>query len=100
MSTNRIIATTIALFAAAALAGPATAQGRHDDKPHGYDKQKAAATAAKTDKAEGPTVGGRHDEKPHGMKKAKPAQKSADAPAKPAAGTAPAAPASAPSTAK
>lgn len=89
---NRSATTTIALLAGTLLAGTALAQGRHDDKPHGYDQKKAAAAATKPAQADGPVTGGRHDEKPHGTKKAKAAPK-ATAPAapKPAADTVPSA---------
>jgi len=72
----------IALFAGFTLAGTAFAQ-RHDEKPHGYDKAKAEATAAGTSEtAKSTGSGGRHDEKPHGMaKKATPTPTTAKKPA-------------------
>lgn len=44
---NRITITliAIAIATAAALSAPAIAQGRHDEKPHGYDAKVAAAHA-------------------------------------------------------
>ena len=60
------------------LASATMAQGRHDEKPHGYDQAKAeAATANKVVTPSG--TGGRHDEKPHGVTKAKKTPKAMDA---------------------
>ena len=67
---KRDIATAIALVIGLALAGTAWAQGRHDDRPHGYDKRKAEAAAA-TKPATASSTGGRHDERPHGVSKPK-----------------------------
>ncbi len=91
---NRQFITTIAFLAAIGLSGTSFAQ-RHDEKPHGYDKNKAAATAAgTTEEVKTPGAGGRHDEKPHATaKKAAPAKTAAKPAAKPAAATPAAAPA-------
>lgn len=60
----------ITLFASAVFVTSAVAQGRHDDRPHGYDKAKAEAIAAgKTDTVTTSGSGGRHDEKPHATAK-------------------------------
>jgi hypothetical protein len=48
----------------------ASAQGRHDEKPHGVTKTEAAAQD-KAPASASSGVGGRHDERPHGMTKAK-----------------------------
>jgi hypothetical protein len=76
----------LALVLSVGLAGAAVAQGRHDERPHGYNKAKAeAAAAAKVDQPA--ATGGRHDERPHGAAKpaATPKAKgSAKAPATPA----------------
>lgn len=79
----------VALFAGFALAGSAIAQGRHDERPHGYDKAKAQAIAAGTTEAVKTTgSGGRHDEKPHGTtKKVAPAKSAATPSAATAAAT-------------
>lgn len=71
------IVAAAALAFAIGFAGPALAQGRHDDKPHGYDKAKAEASAKGMIETPAAT-GGRHDEKPHGSAK-KTAAKSTDA---------------------
>lgn len=80
----------VALFAGFALAGTAIAQGRHDERPHGYDKAKAQAMAAGT--SETVTTagsGGRHDEKPHGMTRKVAPTKSAAQPSAAAAAATP-----------
>ena len=60
----------IALFASAVFATSAVAQGRHDDRAHGYDKAQAEAIAAgKTATVKNTGSGGRHDEKPHATAK-------------------------------
>ena len=48
----------------------ASAQGRHDEKPHGVTKTEAAAQD-KAPASASSGVGGRHDERPHGMTKTK-----------------------------
>lgn len=64
---NRTYLILVSMFAGLALAGSAGAQGRHDDRPHGYDKAKAKAVAAGTQNSVTTSgAGGRHDEKPHG----------------------------------
>ena len=45
---KRNVASTIALIVSLGLAGATMAQGRHDERPHGYDKTKAAATTNHT----------------------------------------------------
>jgi hypothetical protein len=73
---KRNLAAVVVLFSTLGLAGAAFAQGRHDEKPHGYDKAKAEAAATDTTKTGTQSgAGGRHDEKPHGVKKPKPASK-------------------------
>ncbi len=65
--------TAIALVLALGIAGSVLAQGRHDEKPHGYDKAKVEAASKGAVKPEAQSsAGGRHDEKPHGVKNAKP----------------------------
>jgi len=84
----------VALFAGFALAGTAIAQGRHDERPHGYDKAKAQAMAAGTpETVKTMGSGGRHDKKPHGVTKKV-------APAKSAAPPSAAAPVATPEAAK
>jgi hypothetical protein len=63
---NRQLITTIALLAGLGLAGTAFAQGRWDERPHGYNALLAAQKSAVTAPS---AVGGRHDERPHGMTK-------------------------------
>ena len=63
---NRQLITSIALLAGLGLAGPAFAQGRWDERPHGYNAQLAAQKSAATAPS---AVGGRHDERPHNMTK-------------------------------
>ncbi len=59
---KRKIACAIALVVGFGLVGTGFAQGRHDDKPHGYDKAKAESAANGTAKTEAqPSTGGRHD---------------------------------------
>ena len=65
---NRQLITAIAFIAGFGLAGTAIAQGRHDERPHGYDTQ--LANAQKTVVTAPSATGGRHDERPHGMTKA------------------------------
>ena len=75
---KRKIVSGIALLVGLALAGAGIAQGRHDEKPHGYDKAKAEAAANGTARPQmQSSTGGRHDEKPHGVKNAKSAPKAA-----------------------
>jgi hypothetical protein len=64
---NRQLITAIAFLAGLGFAGTAFAQGRWDERPHGYNAQlaKAKKSAVETPSA----VGGRHDEKPHAMTK-------------------------------
>lgn len=62
---RRFITTLFTLIASLGLATGAVAQGRHDDRPHGYKAKSAAAQATPGMKCSRP-VGGRHDEKPHG----------------------------------
>ena len=64
---NRQLVTTIALIAGLGFAGTAFAQGRWDEKPHGYNAQ--LANAQKSAVTSPSATGGRHDEKPHGMTK-------------------------------
>jgi len=64
---NRQLTAAIALLAGFGLAGTAFAQGRWDERPHGYNAQLAKA---KKSTVEAPSAaGGRHDEKPHAMTK-------------------------------
>lgn len=80
---KRTLIATIALVAGLGLAGTVFAQ-RHDEKPHGYNAQ--AAAAAKTEVTTPAGAGGRHDEKPHGVtKKSAPAKVAAKPGAAPAA---------------
>jgi|GWRWMinimDraft_16_1066024.scaffolds.fasta_scaffold149036_1 hypothetical protein len=86
---NRQLITTIAFLTAIGLSGTSFAQ-RHDDKPHGYDKTKAAATAAGTsEEVKTAGAGGRHDEKPHATGKKAPPAKTAAKPAAEAPAKAP-----------
>ena len=64
---NRQFITTIALIAGIGLTGTAFAQGRWDERPHGYNAQ--LANAQKSAVTSPSATGGRHDEKPHGMTK-------------------------------
>ena len=70
---KRNAAALIAMLVGVAVAGAASAQARHDEKSHGYDK---AAAAAQAEVMHGGSsgmpsaAGGRHDEKPHNAKKA------------------------------
>lgn len=74
MKLHKILSATSAVVAVIALSLPLTvsAQGRHDEKPHGMTKDSPTAS----ERAGG--TGGRHDEGPtsHGKKKA-PAKKAA-----------------------
>jgi hypothetical protein len=76
---NRNIISTLAVIVGLGLAGTAIAQGRHDEKPHGYDKAKAEAAAATTQSETPAATGGRHDERPHNVKKTKATPKATDA---------------------
>jgi hypothetical protein len=61
----------IALILSLGLAGAAFGQGRHDERPHGYNQAKAEAAAKAAAKVDQPSAtGGRHDERPHGAAKA------------------------------
>jgi hypothetical protein len=62
---KRAFIATIVFAFGTALAAPAFAQGRHDEKPHGSTKPSAESTEGKYE----PMQGGRHDEKPHGPRK-------------------------------
>jgi hypothetical protein len=64
---NRELITAIALLAGLGLAGTAFAQGRWDERPHGYNAQ--LAKAQKSAVAAPSATGGRHDERPHNMSK-------------------------------
>jgi hypothetical protein len=64
---NRQLITAIAFIAGFGLAGTALAQGRHDERPHGYNAQ--LATAQQSAVAAPSATGGRHDERPHNMTK-------------------------------
>ena len=67
---KRKFAQVIAVAIGLALAGAAQAQMRHDEKPHGPQKNVASATKAKQVKQ--PSMAGRHDERPHGVVKETP----------------------------
>ena len=67
---KRRIAQVIAVAFGLALAGAVQAQMRHDEKPHGPQKNAASATKTKQVKQSG--MAGRHDEKPHGVAKEAP----------------------------
>lgn len=70
---KRIAIAMTALLLGAGIATTVTAQGRHDEKPHGSTKPSASATEGNYE----PMPGGRHDEKPHGPRK--PVQKAESA---------------------
>jgi hypothetical protein len=78
---KRKLASAIAFLVGLGLAGAGIAQGRQDEKPHGYDKAKAEAAAKDTPKPQAQSAaGGRHDEKPHGVKQTKSAPKTMSKP--------------------
>lgn len=64
---NRQLITAIAFIAGLGLAGTAIAQGRHDERLHGYSAQ--LAKAQKSTVTAPSATGGRHDERPHNMTK-------------------------------
>lgn len=62
---KRALIAAFVLVAGTALASAVSAQGRHDEKPHGSAKPAATPTEGQY----APAPGGRHDEKPHGPRK-------------------------------
>jgi Cu/Ag efflux protein CusF len=63
---KRTAIATLVFTLGTVLASTASAQGRHDDRPHGVAKPAEPSSAVESV----PSTGGRHDERPHGVVRA------------------------------